>query len=162
MLKDPDMASTERSHLTRRGVLAGAAAVGVASALVACGDDASPPGASGSGNDAGTDTGAEGAGGNDVGGGAGETVNASDVPVGSAVIVGNLVVSQPTVGQYRAFSAVCTHQGCLVSRVEGDEIRCTCHNSAFSAVDGSVLAGPATRSLTAKTVTVAGSSLTIT
>jgi Rieske Fe-S protein len=160
MLKDPDMASTERSHLTRRGVLAGAAAVGVASALVACGDDARPSGASGSGNDAGT--GGEGAGGNDVGGSAGETVNASDVPVGSAVIVGNLVVSQPTVGQYRAFSAVCTHQGCLVSRVEGDEIRCTCHNSAFSAADGSVMAGPATRSLTAKTVTVAGSSLTIT
>ena len=88
-------------------------------------------------------------------------MSAAKVPVGSAAIVGQVVVSQPTAGSYKAFSAVCPHQGCLVSRVEGTQITCVCHGSAFSATDGSVLSGPSPRGLTSKSVTVNGDSLTI-
>ena len=128
--------------ITRRGVLAGAAALGVAGALVACGDDspATPPSTGGDGN---------------------TTVSAAKVPVGSAAIVGEVVVSQPTAGSYKAFSAECPHQGCRVSRVEGKQITCVCHGSVFSATDGSVLSGPSPRGLTSRSVTVDGDSLTI-
>jgi Rieske Fe-S protein len=130
-------------HVTRRSVIAGAAAVGVASALVACGSD--EPAEGGGGNAAAST----------------KTVPVADVPVGGAAIVGDVVVSQPSAGSYKAFSAVCTHQNCLVSRVEGTKITCLCHGSQFSAADGSVITGPANRSLIAKTVTVTGDTLTI-
>jgi Rieske Fe-S protein len=71
------------------------------------------------------------------------------------------VVTQPTRGVFKAFSAVCTHQGCLVAGVANGLIICPCHNSAFSATDGSVLAGPAPQPLAARTVTVTGSTLTV-
>jgi Rieske Fe-S protein len=122
-------------------VIAGAAAIGVTSALVACGSDPEPV---------------------STGAGTARTVNASEVPVGGAAIVGDVVVSQPTAGSYKAFSAVCTHQNCLVSRVEGTKITCPCHGSQFSATDGSVITGPANRALIARTVTAAGDTLTIT
>jgi Rieske Fe-S protein len=89
------------------------------------------------------------------------TVPTGNVPVGGAVIAGGAVVSQPTAGEFKAFSAVCTHQGCLVSRVNGDTVECTCHFSEFSAVDGTVRRGPAQRALTPRTVTVEGGSLTV-
>ena len=141
------MDNTSPAIITRRAVLAGAAAVGVAGALAACGDG-SPPPASSAGGDGNTGDG-------------NTTVSAANVPVGSAAIVGQVVVSQPTAGSFKAFSAVCPHQGCLVSRVEGKEITCACHGSAFSAADGSVLSGPSPRGLSSKTVTVNGDSLTI-
>jgi Rieske Fe-S protein len=128
-------------HLSRRSVIAGAAAIGVTSALVACGSDAAP-----ASSGAGTTT----------------TVSASRVPVGGAAIVGDVVVSQPAAGSYKAFSAVCTHQSCLVSRIEGTKLTCPCHGSQFSATDGSVITGPANRSLIARTVTASGDTLTIT
>ena len=127
--------------VTRRGVIAGAAAIGVGSALVACGADTpSQPAA------ATTPT----------------TVPVSDVPVGGGVVAGSVVVAQPTAGQYTAFSATCTHQNCLVSRVESANIHCTCHGSVFSATDGSVITGPATRRLDPRTVTVDGATLRVT
>jgi nitrite reductase/ring-hydroxylating ferredoxin subunit len=131
------------NEFSRRGLLAGAAAIGVTGALAACGDDStSAPPAS-------------------TGGNGSTTVSAAKVPVGSAAIVGEVVVSQPTAGSFKAFSAVCPHQGCLVSRVEGKEITCVCHGSAFSAADGSVLSGPSPRGLIARTVTVNGDNLTV-
>jgi Rieske Fe-S protein len=129
-------------RLTRRSVLSGAAAVGVAAgvgALAACGDGGGPGSSAG-----------------DV-----VTVRTDQVPVGGAVIVGAAVVSQPTAGEFRAFSAVCTHEGCLVARVTGDTVECTCHFSTFSVVDGSVLGGPAPRPLPSRTVTAAGDTLTV-
>jgi Rieske Fe-S protein len=71
------------------------------------------------------------------------------------------VVSQPTAGTFKAFSAVCTHQQCLVSRIQGSTVQCPCHNSLFSTVDGSVLRGPASRSLSPRAVTVSGDNLTV-
>jgi cytochrome b6-f complex iron-sulfur subunit len=45
----------------------------------------------------------------------------------------------------RAVSAVCTHLGCVLKRVE-DEFRCPCHGSRFEN-SGQVLSGPAPSSL---------------
>ena len=47
------------------------------------------------------------------------------------------MVTQPTAGDFKAFSAVCTHQGCVVAKIVGKDIDCTCHGSQFSINDGS-------------------------
>jgi Rieske Fe-S protein len=70
---------------------------------------------------------------------------ASDVPVGGGAIytAAKVVVTQPASGQYKAFSAVCTHVGCLVNKVTSGTIDCPCHGSEFKITDGAVVAGPA-------------------
>lgn len=78
------------------------------------------------------------------------------------MIVGSAVVSQPVAGQFQAFSAVCTHQSCFVSRVQGETVECTCHGSQFSALDGEVVRGPATRPLSSRGVTVEGDNVSVT
>ncbi|THV13421.1 Rieske (2Fe-2S) protein [Nocardioides caeni] len=72
-------------------------------------------------------------------------VATADVPVGGGVILSEeeLVVTQPGDGSFVAFTAICTHQGCLVGSVGDGAITCPCHNSTFSITDGSVLGGPA-------------------
>jgi Rieske Fe-S protein len=67
-----------------------------------------------------------------------------------------VVVTQPTKGDFRGFSSICTHQGCPVTSISNGTINCTCHGSAFSIEDGSVQAGPAPRPLPAVKVSVAG------
>jgi Rieske Fe-S protein len=69
---------------------------------------------------------------------------ASAVPVGGGVILGqqNVVVTQPTKGQFQGFSATCTHQGCILATVSAGTINCGCHGSQFSITDGSNVAGP--------------------
>ena len=95
-------------------------------------------------------------------GGAG-VAQVSDIPVGGGVIIDDpaVVITQPTEGEVKAFTAICTHQGCLVSEVVDNEIICPCHGSKFSAVDGSVTAGPATTGLTAAGVIVEGGSVVL-
>lgn len=80
---------------------------------------------------------------------------ASDVPVGGGTIYADqkIVVTQPEQGEFKGFSAVCTHQGCLVASVDGGTINCTCHGSKFSIDDGSVVNGPATSPLGSVAVT---------
>ena len=77
-------------------------------------------------------------------------VATSDVPVqGCAVLAEEkIVVTQPAEGEFKAFSAACTHQGCLVSSSKDGVIPCTCHGSEFSLADGAVLKGPAEAALT--------------
>ena len=86
----------------------------------------------------------------------------SDVPVGGATIFADraVVVTQATAGSFAAFSTVCPHQGCAVTRVEGTSIVCPCHGSTFG-LDGSVERGPAQTGLEARTVTVANDQLTL-
>jgi len=87
----------------------------------------------------------------------------ADVPVGGGVILPDaaVVVTQPKEGDIKAFSAICTHQGCLVGSVENNEIVCPCHGSKFSATDGSVLQGPATQPLAAAPVAVSGGNVVL-
>ena len=86
-----------------------------------------------------------------------------DVPVGGGVVNDEvaIVVTQPSDGSIKAFTAVCPHQGCLVSEVVDNEIICPCHDSRFSAVDGAVLQGPATEGLAAASVVVQGDSIVL-
>jgi Rieske Fe-S protein len=72
-----------------------------------------------------------------------------------------IVVTQPAAGQFKAFSAVCTHQNCTVSSVSAGVISCACHGSKYSATDGSVRNGPAQRPLAEKKVTVTGEDITV-
>lgn len=93
----------------------------------------------------------------------GPTVKKADVPVGGGVVMqnANFVVTQPTAGTFKAFSKMCTHQGCPVSAVADNKITCNCHGSSFSATDGSVLGGPAKKALAETKVTVNADSLVI-
>jgi len=115
------MTETDTTHTTsldRRTMLRGAAVGGVALPLLAaCG---------GGGEE--TTSGGEGSGGGSA------TVAASDVPVGGGTILKDqeVVVTQPKKGDYKAFTAICTHQGCTVTKVEGGQIVCPCHGSHFS------------------------------
>ncbi|MFD4433311.1 Rieske (2Fe-2S) protein [Nocardia sp. NPDC058497] len=86
------------------------------------------------------------------------------IDVGGAVVFPEhrLLVTQPGDGVYRAFSAVCTHQGCAVTDVDDDVVKCPCHGSKFRLTDGSVVKGPAQKPLAERTVTVDGNTLTIT
>lgn len=85
-------------------------------------------------------------------------VEAADVAVGGGVILAdqNVVVTQPAQGEFKAFSATCTHQGCQVSEVADGTINCNCHRSRFAIADGSVVAGPAGSPLPATEVVVDG------
>lgn len=69
---------------------------------------------------------------------------AGDVPVGGGVVLAaeGVVVTQPAEGEFKAFSASCTHRGCIVARVASN-IECDCHGSRFAVADGSVVNGPA-------------------
>ena len=70
-------------------------------------------------------------------------------------------MTQPTEGQFKCFTAVCTHQGCIVSSVQAGGIRCECHGSVFSVEDGSAVNPPATVALDEVDITVEGSQISI-
>ena len=81
---------------------------------------------------------------------------ASDIPVGGGAIytAAKVVVTQPASGQYKAFSAVCTHVGCIVNKVTNGTIGCPCHGSEFKIINGAVVTGPALSPLPAKQIKV--------
>ena len=95
------------------------------------------------------------------GAGAGGVAQASDIPVGGGIIIDDpaVVITQPTEGDIKAFTAICPHQGCLVSEVVDNEIICPCHGSRFSASDGAVINGPAQEPLQPAGVAVEGGSV---
>ncbi|MGH3433545.1 MAG: ubiquinol-cytochrome c reductase iron-sulfur subunit, partial [Thermocrispum sp.] len=80
---------------------------------------------------------------------------ASDVEVGGGTIFkdAETVVTQQAEGQYQGFTAVCTHQGCIVDNITDGTINCKCHGSKYK-LDGSVAQGPAAKPLAARKVTV--------
>ena len=109
-------------QISRRRTMTGLAAAGVGLPLLAaCGGDDS---------DTATDAGS---------GSAGDLpVPTSDIEVGGGSIFADqkVVITQPTEGEFKAFSAVCTHQGCLVASVSDGTINCDCHGSKFSIETG--------------------------
>ena len=71
------------------------------------------------------------------------------------------MVTQPTAGTFKAFSAICTHEGCPVQKVADGVIKCPCHGSEFSIEDGSVKRPPAPSPLTAIAITTTGGAITV-
>ena len=63
-------------------------------------------------------------------GGGAALASTSDVPVGGCFVVAasKIVLTQPTEGDFKAFTAVCTHQGCIVESSTEGEIPCPCHS----------------------------------
>lgn len=124
---------------SRRMVFSGLGALGVAVALAGCaeGDDAD----SGSTVDAGT-----------------ELATTDEVPVGGGIVLAEerVVLTQPTAGEFKAFTAVCTHQQLTVTSVEDGQIRCANHGSSYSAETGEVEGGPAPAALAEVPIRVEG------
>lgn len=161
---------TSASGPARRTVVAAAGAAGLAVALTACGgsdDDASGSSADSGSTGASSDGGGDGTSGGGSGGGenagADPLASTADIPEGGGKVFADrkVVVTQPTAGEFKAFSATCTHQGCAVKSIADGVINCPCHNSNFSITDGSVQSGPATKPLPAVEITVSGDSITL-
>lgn len=161
----------------RRQMLVGAGAVGVAGVLGACGggDDSSalddtavpddpveptqPADSTDPVEDEPDDDPAdEGDDQDDDGDGAEVLVAAAEVPVGAGVVLAaeGVVVTQPSDGEFKAYSSTCTHEGCPVSDVADGLIRCPCHGSRFHIDDGSVANGPAVSPLPEVAIAVDG------
>jgi Rieske Fe-S protein len=147
------------SETTRRGVLAGAAGVGAAAMLAACGTSTDNSG-TGSGDQTTPTTAPTQSG--DTGGST-ALAKTSEIPVGGGKIIEaqKIVVTQPTAGTFKAFTAICTHAQCVVGSVAAGIIKCPCHGSMYSATDGSVKGGPAPAALAAKNITVQGGNITL-
>jgi nitrite reductase/ring-hydroxylating ferredoxin subunit len=128
--------------ICRRTLLAALGGVGIAATLTACGasDDKS------SGSAGGT-----------------ALAKTTDIPEGGGKIFADqsVVVTQPTAGEFKAYSTVCPHQKQRVNSVDNGLITCPAHGSQFSVTDGSVEKGPATSGLTAAKITVSGDSITL-
>lgn len=158
---------------TRRNVFAAAGGVGLAAVLTACGSDSdsgSAAGAPSSGaaapdapSQAPSDDGSSSAASGDAGSGGAPLGKTADIPVGGGKVFADqkVVVTQPTAGAFKGFSAVCTHQGCVVADVSNGLINCPCHGSKYHVADGSVANGPATAPLPAKQVAVSGDTVSL-
>jgi Rieske Fe-S protein len=85
----------------------------------------------------------------------------ADIPVGGGKVLADkkIVITQPKAGSFDAFTAVCTHQGCIVGSVTGGTINCPCHGSKFSITNGSVVNGPASSPLAPVSIKVQGTSI---
>jgi Rieske Fe-S protein len=160
---------------TRRNVVAAAGGVGLAAVLTACGSSdkgsgsAANPTSGGPTTDSADSTTASptgsgaGSGGTTAPGGGAALARTSEIPVGGGKVFADqkVVVTQPTAGQFKGFSAVCTHQGCTVAGVSDGTINCPCHGSRFRVADGSVAGGPAQSPLPPKQVRVSGDEITL-
>jgi Rieske Fe-S protein len=91
------------------------------------------------------------------------SVSTADVPSGGGVVLKDdqIVVTQPTAGEFKVFSAICTHQGCMVGEVTDGSIVCPCHNSMYDIATGQVVGGPAPRPLAERETTVDGNRITL-
>ena len=95
---------------------------------------------------------------------AGGAIKVADIPVGGGKVFATekIVVTQPKAGEFKTFSAICTHKGCTVEKVADGTIDCPCHGSKYNMTTGAVTAGPAPAPLPPKTATVSGTSITVT
>lgn len=82
-----------------------------------------------------------------------------DFPVNSSKIVSvndkPVIVVNTKAGGLKAFSAICTHLGCIVAWNERKSIiHCPCHDGFFNPVNGAVISGPPPKPLPQYEVTV--------
>ena len=140
---------------TRRTILIATGATGATALVAGCGDSdgdsASTSTTSPGQDDQDGQTGQEGK----------ELATTSEIPVGGGKIFKDqkVVVTQPKKDDFKAFSAICTHQGCTVGSIADGIIHCPCHKSEFRISDGSVAGGPAPKPLPAEQIKVEGNSI---
>ena len=151
---------------SRRALLAGACAA-CAATLAGCARYGTSNGLAGPAAYGGAPSSAAGpasaAGASSAAGGSASDVLASttEIPVGGGKILTDkkIVITQPQAGSFHAFTAICTHLGCIVNTVSGGTINCPCHGSKYSIVNGSVVNGPAPLPLAAVSIKVEGTSI---
>ena len=93
------------------------------------------------------------------------------IPVGQSLIASytdpkkqgteEIVVHRTSSTDVLAFSAVCTHRGCIVEAGASKSFDCPCHGSSFDSTTGAVINGPATRPLAPVSVKVENGNLVI-
>ncbi|MDF5759213.1 Rieske (2Fe-2S) protein [Spongiactinospora sp. TRM90649] len=128
----------------RRRVLGTVGVVCGAAALAACGGDPGPPA---------VPPGIKGK----------VIAKTADIPVGGGKVFDDwkLVVTQPSAGVFKAFTATCPHAGCAVGRIEERLIECPCHGSQFAIDSGECVSGPAKAPLVAFPLKVQGDGIVI-
>jgi nitrite reductase/ring-hydroxylating ferredoxin subunit len=133
--------------ISRRGVIASAVGVSVVAALSACSTEVSNLTSTPAPDEPKTSAPVA-------------VAKTTDIPIGSGkkfdVEGVQILITQPRAGEFRGFSAVCTHAGFVMSNVANSEIKCDNHGAVYSADDGSVLSGPAPVALGKVTVTIEG------
>ncbi|MCG5215073.1 Rieske (2Fe-2S) protein [Streptosporangium sp. KLBMP 9127] len=147
---------------TRRAMVLGAGGAGLAAVLTACSGYGEPSGAVVDDKATGEPqpSAPEETAGDDGSAGFAKT---SDIPEGGGKIFESekVVVTQPSAGEFKAFSTTCTHQGCPVKSVSNGTINCPCHGSKFKIADGSVDNGPATDPLPEVKISVDGDAISL-
>jgi cytochrome b6-f complex iron-sulfur subunit len=147
--EEEDLEKISRERFIRLGTALGVGAAGAS--LAACGGGAGSSGGGGSGG--GESGGGESKGGGKAQGGGGAKASGPAIASESEVAPGSAVTfrdaGSPAVlihldtGDFVAYSAVCTHQGCTVPYKNG-QLVCPCHGSVFDPADGAaVVTGPA-------------------
>lgn len=97
------------------------------------------------------------------------TVNIASAPalaaVGGAALIdapsGKFLAFRTAQDTFSAMTAICTHEGCTVTRFASPNFVCECHGSEYNSTGG-VVKGPASRALQRFTASFANSVLTIT
>lgn len=143
-------------EISRRGVIAGVGAAGVLAGLAACSSDESAE----SGVTATTPAATPAA--------AGQVIaKVSDVPVGTAFAFNSPIdgtpgyLMQPKSGTFVAYSAVCTHEGCVVNYVADSKMfLCPCHGANYDD-QGNVTRGPARSPLQQFAVAISGDNVVL-
>lgn len=148
---------SEEFRPSRRIVFHGLGALGVAAVLAGCGGGDEPSG-SGATGDATTGGATAGGSGSPEGTGGEVLAQTSDVPVGGGVIDPDrkIVITQPSEGEFKAYSAICKHQGLTVTSVDGGEIICAHHGSRYDIESGEVTSPPAPAPLDEVAIKVEG------
>jgi Rieske Fe-S protein len=90
----------------------------------------------------------------------------NEIPINSAKMVKlgrkPIIVVHTESGDYRAFSATCTHLGCIIE-YRGDRggyFHCNCHGGEYN-LNGKNISGPPPRPLTPYAITVKGQDIVV-